>query len=372
MWTSSDEGNPILRLFSKLVREMQTNAMKVFQRSLLQRTPTPRDCNLLHAILSAALLLFSALTAKSQIPNNPQPVPLGTLVDVGGYRIHLYCIGQGRPTVMIVGAAFSFDWGLVQPEVAKFTRVCTFDPSGTAWSDPFKVAISTSTTPNPTLMPRATPTCADRVDEIHRLIERAPIDAPYVLVGFSVGVLWERLYVAKYPNNIAGMVLVDHAFLPNAGADETRSAAGSTQSPRGYSPPVLISKAPIIIGFEDDWNFSKLPKRDQELHAWALSQHPIRPNYEMAMDCFSQIGSEIGGRAYPLGDMPLAVISTPNEAPGYRELQAKLVALSRSSEQVVAENSSHMVPIDEPEVIIKAIRKIVEEGRRRGSDSKRP
>jgi hypothetical protein len=140
---------------------------------------------------------------------------------------------------------------------------------------------------------------------------------------------------------------------------------------------VLVSKAPIVIGFEDDWNFSKLPKRDQELHAWALSEHPIRPNYEMAMDCFSEIESEIGEHAYPLGDMPLAVISTPlavistpNEAPGYRELQTKLMALSRSSEQVVAEDSSHMVPIDEPEMITQAIRKIVEEGRRRGSARK--
>jgi fructose-bisphosphate aldolase class 1 len=70
--------------------------------------------------------------------------------------------------------------------------------------------------------------------------------------------------------------------------------------------------------------------------------------------------------------MPLAVISTANEAPDYRELQAKLMALSRSSEQFVAENSTHMVPIDEPEVIVEAIRKIVEEGRRRGGDFKRP
>jgi len=314
-------------------------------------------------------------TAKSQMPDRSKAAPLGRLVDVGGYRVHLYCTGQGSPTVMIVGAAFSFDWQLVQPEVAKFTRVCTFDPSGTAWSDPFRVA-STSAMPNPTSMPRVTPTCADRVDEIHRLIERAPVEAPYVLVGFSVGALWERLYAAKYPNNIAGIVIVDHAFLPKAEADETRPAAGSTPSPHaprdGYSPPVLVSKAPIVIGFEDDWNFSKLPKRDQELHAWALSQHPIRPNLEMATDCFSEIESEVGERTYPLGDVQLAVISTPNEAPGYRELQAKLMALSRNSEQVVAENSSHMVPIDEPEVITQAIRKIVEEGRRRGSGSKGP
>ena len=122
---------------------------------------------------------------------------------------------------MIVGAAFSFDWGLVQPEVAKWTRVCTFDPSGNAWSDSFQT---------PTLIPsfqasdrtpaaKATPTCTDRVDEIHRLLTKMPIDGRYVLVGFSVGALWERIYAARYPDNIAGMIIVDHAFLSGVGKD---------------------------------------------------------------------------------------------------------------------------------------------------------
>src|SRR6202012_6267727 len=111
--------------------------------------------------LFAALLLSLTLTAKSQATNHARPAPLGRLVDVGGYRVHLYCTGQGSPTVMIVGAAFSVDWQLVQPEVAKFTRVCTFDPSGTAWSDPFRGA-NTSTTMKPTSKPRMTPTVADR------------------------------------------------------------------------------------------------------------------------------------------------------------------------------------------------------------------
>jgi len=265
---------------------------------------------------------------------------------------------------MIVGAAFSFDWGLVQPEVAKFTRVCTFDPSGTAWSDPFKA-------PNPGAVAKSTPTCSDRVNEIHRLITKTPIDGPYLLVGFSVGALWERLYAAMYPDNIVGMAIVDHAFLP-AGNDTPPHPANSTNPPRGYSPPVLLSKAPIVIGFEDDWNFSKLPKRNQELHRWAISQHPVRPGYEMATDCFSLIESVTGQRPYPLGNTRLTVISTPNKAPGYAELQTKLLALSHSSEQVIARNSSHMVPIDEPEVIVKAIHEVVDGGRRRRTETKMP
>ena len=92
----------------------------------------------------------------------------------------------------------------------------------------------------------------------------------------------------EYPDNIAGMVFVDHAFEPIGNTAPTRSSnPGSSHS--GYSTPVLISKAPIAIGFEDDSNFTRLPERDQELHSWALSRHPIRVDHEMFVDCLSRI-----------------------------------------------------------------------------------
>ena len=346
--------------------------MKSLHRSLTHRLHTLRESKLTRAFVSFSVLLCTVLVATGQIPNKSKPLPLGTLVNVGGYRVHLYCSGHGSPTVMIVGAAFSFDWGLVQPQVAKFTKVCTFDPSGTTWSDPFKDTTTIPTVSDVASVSRSIPTCADRVDEIHRLITRAPVDGPYVLVGFSVGALWERLYAAKYPENILGMVIVDHAFLPADRNNTSPPPTDSNASRRGYSPPVLISKAPMNIGFEDDWNFSKLPRRDQELHTWALSQHPIRPDYKMATDCFSRLGNATEKQTYPLGNIALDVISTPNEAPGYAELQTKLLALSHDSKHIIAGNSSHMVPIDEPEVIINAIHDVVEDVRGHGTQSKVP
>jgi pimeloyl-ACP methyl ester carboxylesterase len=316
---------------------------------------TRRDGNLYSAALCIALLLSSSLTGKSQTPTKPRPLPLGTLVDVGGYRVHLYCLGQGSPTVMIVGA-FSFDWALVQPEVAKFTRVCTFDPSGTAWSDPFKAATA--------------PTCDQRVNEIHQLLMKAPVDGPYILVGYSVGAQWARLYAARYPNDIVGMVIVDHAFIP--GLVPTRPATHSHSLPQSYTPPTLISGAPIVLDFEDDVNFSKLPKQDQELHAWALSENPLRPNYEMAQDCFSDLARVTGKSPFPFGDMPLAVISTGNETPGYWKLQTDLMALSHRSEHVIAWNSTHMVLIDEPEVITGSILKMATAARQQPIKSTLP
>jgi pimeloyl-ACP methyl ester carboxylesterase len=306
------------------------------------------DLNFYRAGLCIALILSSCLTGKSQTPVKPRPLPLGALVDVGGYRVHLYCLGQGSPTVMIVGAAFSFDWALVQPEVAKFTRVCTFDPSGTAWSDPLKTG--------------AAPTCDQRVSEIHQLIMKASIDGPYVLVGYSVGAQWARLYTARYPENIVGMVIVDHAFIPDQ--VPTRKAAHSRSLPQGYSPPTLVSGAPIVLDFQDDVNFSRLPKYDQELHTWALSENPVQPDYEMAKDCFADLAMVTGKSPFPLGDMPLAVISTGNETYGYLKLQTDLMALSHRSEHVIAWNSTHMVLIDEPEVITGSILKMTAAARR--------
>ena len=242
----------------------------------------------------------------------------------------------------MIAGAFSFDWALVQPEVAKFTRVCTFDPSGTAWSDPLKGATA--------------PTCKQRVNEIHQLIMRAPVDGPYVLVGFSVGAQWARLYAASYPNNIVGMVIVDHAFIPAQVARGKQHARILCR--RAIVRRRSISQAPIALDFQDNVNFSKLPKEDQELHTWALSENPVRPDYEMAEDCFSDLATVTGKSTFPLGDMPLIVISTPNESPGYPKLQAKLLALSRNSKHIIAWNSTHMVLIDQPEVITESILKM--------------
>ncbi len=167
---------------------------------------------------------------------------------------------------MIAGAAFSFDWSLVQTEVAKFARVCTFDPSGTTWSDPYPLAGKALS-------------CDNRVEELHNLITRTLLDRPYVLVGFSTGALWTRLYAAEYPNNIQGMVIVDHAFLGSSDGPHPKTSLPQS----GHTPPVLISKAPIVTGFEDDPNFSRLSQQDQELHRWAMSQHPLRPGEPMVI-----------------------------------------------------------------------------------------
>ena len=255
------------------------------------------------------------------------PAP-GTLIDVGGYRVHLNCTGAGAPTVVIIGG-FSFEWALVQPEIAKFTQVCTYDASGNAWSEPGPA-----------------PTCTNRVDELRRLLTNARIDGPYVLAGFSVGALFARLYTKSHPENLAAVVFIDHAFLPPPPPPPT--------AVRGLdSPPAVLEATPIEFGLEDEPGFENLPPSVRELYRWAMSQHPDRPDAELAEACLSEIGNAT------LGAIPLVVVSTANDSPGYAQLQSRLLALSRSSRQFIADRSFHSVEISQPGVLIDAVREAV-------------
>src|SRR4051794_17244350 len=133
-------------------------------------------------------------TVATAIDQHAYPAP-GQLIDVGGYRLHINCMGQGSPTVILESglANMSADWANVQPLVAEGTRVCAYDRAGIAWSDPGP-------------QPRDPQQIAG---ELHTLLNRAGIAGPYVLVGQSFGGLYVRMYAARYANEVVGMVLVD-------------------------------------------------------------------------------------------------------------------------------------------------------------------
>jgi pimeloyl-ACP methyl ester carboxylesterase len=123
--------------------------------------------------------------------------PPGTLVDIGGFRLHLHCTGNGSPTIVLDAAlgASSLSWSLVQPELARLSRVCSYDRGGFGWSDPGP-------------MPRT----ADRIaEELHTLLERARVPPPYVLVGHSFGGLVALIFARRFRSVISGLVLVDPA-----------------------------------------------------------------------------------------------------------------------------------------------------------------
>lgn len=144
------------------------------------------------AALGAVYQTIATAMDKRALP------PPGQMIDVGGYRLHLYCIGQntdGRPTVILESGlgATSSAWAWIQPEVAKTTRVCAYDRAGMGWSDSSPA-------------PRDAQNIAT---ELHTLLQNAQIPGPYVLAGWSYGGMYVRQYASQYPDEVAGLVLID-------------------------------------------------------------------------------------------------------------------------------------------------------------------
>jgi pimeloyl-ACP methyl ester carboxylesterase len=309
------------------------------KQSISTKTKSMKCCNFALALIC----LLPMVTMAQKVPaDENKPAPLGKLVDVGGYRVHLYCMGTGRPVVVIVGAGFSFNWGLVQPEVAKFAQVCSYDHSGIGWSD-------------------AGPgdSCSLRVNEVHTALKNAGIKGPYVMVGHSLGALVARIYAGKYPEETAGIVFADHAF-------DFRALMSVNSNPPGgekAAPPPPAGGQ--VHGIEDDPNFGKLSARDRELHLWGMeqvrNQMALRTNENINPRCFADAEAFAKEHPYPLGDRPLVDVSTDEMRNAeYVRMQGELLALSQNSKEIVAEKSTHFVIIDRPDVVINAIKKVVE------------
>jgi pimeloyl-ACP methyl ester carboxylesterase len=148
-------------------------------------------------VLAVAGALYQLIATEVDERRYPPP---GELVDVGGYRLHVHCIGQGSPTVILdhLGDGMSSHWAWVQPEVSNVTRVCAYDRAGFGWSDPGPAprdALSSSR-------------------ELEALLRNASIDGPYVLVGHSFGANVALVYAREHPEEVTGMVLVDPGLLP--------------------------------------------------------------------------------------------------------------------------------------------------------------
>ena len=143
----------------------------------------------------AVAILTAPAAARAQADG--APAPPGRLVDVGGWRLHLHCTGESRPshpTVILEAGIgdFSIEWSLVQPKIAAFARVCSYDRADEGWSD---------YGPHPRTMHQI-------VYELHTLLEKADVKPPYVLVGHSYGGRLVRLYQSLHPSDVTGLVLI--------------------------------------------------------------------------------------------------------------------------------------------------------------------
>jgi pimeloyl-ACP methyl ester carboxylesterase len=295
------------------------------------------------------------------------PPPTGQLIDIGGRKLHIHCTGSGSPTVVVEngGAAFSFDWELVQPDVAKFTRICTYDRAGYAWSD---------------VGPEF-----DSFDQaghdLHLLLTRAGIPGPYVLVGHSLGGLLVRNYQAAYPADVVGMVLVDSSHedslqavglkvvrIPELSATQFKELIDQGKAKRLQNPEPDLVPTSIFPPYD------KLPTQFQTLHLWALRKVlPLVKTWGLNIQVdFGRLHQLRVASPQPLGRMPLAVLTaaefdvtqasdmTPEQAKqDHLRLQSDLAQLSTNSRQVMVSGTGHEIYIYQPAIVVRSISAVV-------------
>jgi pimeloyl-ACP methyl ester carboxylesterase len=292
----------------------------------------------------------------------PPPAP-GKLVDIGGRRLHLHCAGTGSPTVIVENGSsgFSIDFALVQPEVAKFTRICTYDRAGYAWSDagPARGAV------------------AQTVDDLHLLLRKADIRPPYVLVGASIGAIYTRAYQRRYPDEVAGLVLDDPT------SDEGLGYRVNGKDKLIYDMSAVEMRDTFKGLLRDGWHrktpteleepYDRLPKDLQAARLWAaqkfVAEDDIYPEYIATQSWrqeFIALRLERLRQEHPLGSLPLIVLGRrQSDWETRRRHLAELKGLSSAGKLIVADNSGHEIHLYRPDLVIEAIREVVTAARDR-------
>ena len=211
----------------------------------------------------AALALASVggyETLREAMDANAYPMP-GQLIDVGGHRLHLHCTGSGDPTVVLEpgAGAMSSDLGWIAPAVARDTRVCVYDRAGRGWSEPADTVQD------------ATQVATD----LHTLLHRANVSGPYVLAGHSFGGLYVLTFAARYPEEVAGMVLVD-STAPKWDAAAS-PGAGDSYDLLGRVSALISGSARLGLSRLLDESPSSLPSRaGDEVHATGATARSFR------------------------------------------------------------------------------------------------
>jgi pimeloyl-ACP methyl ester carboxylesterase len=292
------------------------------------------------AALLGLLLLGTLYESLAEATDRRAAPPTGQLVDVGGYQLHLTCVGTGSPTVVI-----DYGWGdssaswsrSVQPEVARTTRVCTYDRAGTGLSEAGP-------------MPR---TAWQFAQELHTLLQRADIPGPYLLVGHSLGGTTVRVFAHEYAADVAGVVLIDSMSPRQATQAASAAPPESTGQPSGLSLPTLPARLGVL-----------------RLLAGPLGLDPLTVTpraVQTTLDEGRGMGASLAqaGAVTTFGDLPLIVLSRGLDPdPEWQQMQAELLQLSTNSRQLIADTSGHSIQLDQPEAAIGAIVTLVELVRR--------
>jgi pimeloyl-ACP methyl ester carboxylesterase len=292
--------------------------------------------------------------------------PPGRMVDIGGRRLHLQESGQGSPVVVLESgiAASSLSWRAIQGELARFTRVVSYDRAGLGWSD----AAATPSTPS------------RLVEDLRALLQAAHLPPPYILVGHSFGALVVRSYAGRYPDEVAGVVLVDplspQEWHPMTEEQRKTLARGVRLSHRGaflartglvgWCLRSLLAGSrwlPKAVGGAASGRGLTVMKRiagevgKMPREVWPMvAAHWSSPKSFLGMashfEALPESARELCG-APPLDGIPVIVLTSG------RSSAPALERLSSNMRHRVAEKSGHWVHLDEPELVVEAVRDLV-------------
>jgi pimeloyl-ACP methyl ester carboxylesterase len=297
---------------------------------------------------------YEAVMSAGDVARFPAP---GRLVDVGGYRLHIHCTGQGSPTIVLASGhgGFTPEWSLVQPELARSYRVCATDRAGLGWSEAGPGHHS--------------PGAA--ADDLYKLLVAAGEMGPYLLVGQSWGGKQVRLLAQRHPEQVVGMVLVD---------------ARSEYIDDHQTPEMIVAERAEVEGFQEQLALmsslgmvrllwaglwpevlpvaAQLPPQTREVIGIFQSRAGHRAaalgeSYELRAE-----NDEL--RNASLGNLPLRVVAagqTVASRPTWSDSQEYQAGLSTNSRLTVAEGSDHMVHWDRPAAVIQAVVVVAEAGR---------
>ncbi|MFK7802306.1 MAG: alpha/beta fold hydrolase [Anaerolineae bacterium] len=321
-------------------------------------------------IIGAIVLLFIVLGAvgciyesRGSAAEREKYPPPGTLVEVDGRMMHIHCEGSGSPTVVLDAGqgGWSVSWSEVMPAVSQITQTCAYDRAGYGWSDP----ANDGRTPQ------------EIADDVIMLLDAAEIDGPIILGGFSYTGLSTRLAAAQNPDLIKGMLLVDPAteFDNEISGPELlqqqQSAVGIFQFfglmarmgvVRLLDPEEMAPSAPFIPenALEPEIYYSFVAEP-----AWwetSTKEFVNRLNDDVLQDI------RTNGQ---IPDIPLVIIgaeSVSEDESEFVELSTEhlaaletLAAQSSQGQYILADNSTHEVPRDRPDIIIEALTNLVEQ-----------
>ena len=331
---------------------------------------------LLAVLISTIAVSGQQVTSSGRAPADIVYGQPGQLVDAGGFRLNLYCMGSGSPAVVFDSGwgDWAPAWSKVQPEIARWTSACSYDRAGTGFSDPGP-------------MPR---TSVHIAQELHTALHHAGIAGPYILVGSAFGGDNVRTFADLYMDEVAGLVMVD------ADADDVGPKAMQEEAHRGHaSIPSDVRDCRDAIAKHkpqqtcaEQFFFRGLPEAEwsPELNARVLGVTQTNVAMydafasEMEQTPSDEVWLQQNRRSF--GSRPIRVLTSGNHGVGHLEkkppdtpkhveyeqqntlAQARWLALSTNAKQIFTHNSSEYIQFDEPETLINAVHEVYDEARK--------